>query len=125
MTTEETTKFISWDSKFELGIPVIDAQHKTLVSLCNDLYQQLIKNRQTSSSEWQVAFKFALKECANYVVTHFRDEEKLMQAANYSRYKEHKKEHDMFTKKVLDDVAHFEYNDPQFWRVVNLKRMDF
>ncbi len=106
--TEEISKFIAWNPKFELGIPVIDEQHKHLVALCNDLYQQLISNRQNISKEWQESFRSALKECANYVVTHFRDEETLMKASNYQRYKEHKNAHDIFTKKVLSSVASFE-----------------
>ena len=34
MTADFEKDFIKWEKRFELGIPVIDAQHKRLVELC-------------------------------------------------------------------------------------------
>lgn len=100
--------YIKWESKFEIGIPVIDEQHKTLVSLCDRLYQELIQNKATGSPMWDESLKAALRECVEYVQTHFKDEEKLMKVSDYPRFIEHKKMHDTFIKKILDTTGDFE-----------------
>lgn len=98
-------EYIKWDPKFELGIPVIDAQHKRLVEMCNALYLNVLQNK--NREDWKNLLAAALRECAEYVQVHFRDEEKLMVACGFSGLGEHKKRHDEFTKKVLDTVNGF------------------
>lgn len=74
--------FIKWEPKFALGITYIDEQHKHLVELCNKLYIEVMESRakydNNENSQWQSALAVTLKECVNYVATHFSDEEKLM-----------------------------------------------
>ena len=73
---------IRWDPKFTLGIPLIDEQHKHLVELCNKLYTEVMESRlkyeKDNNTQWQNALAGTLKECVNYVATHFSSEEKLM-----------------------------------------------
>ena len=57
MIFNENSDFIRWEKRFELGIPVIDAQHKRLVELCNDLYLTIVRNKyRAMQPEWQEAF---------------------------------------------------------------------
>lgn len=100
-------KFVEWDSKFEMGIEKIDSQHKKLVELCDGLYKKIMETRADSSSDWHESMKGALKECADYVLVHFRDEETLMKAAGFTALAEHKRSHEMFTKKVVETVKSF------------------
>ena len=65
--------YIKWDSKFELGIPTIDEQHKNLVQLCNNFYQEILQ--QSNKPAFECSFSNTLHECVEYVKTHFRDEE--------------------------------------------------
>ena len=103
--------FIKWDPKFALGITYIDEQHKHLVELCSKLYTQIMSNRSSfedqSDAQWKQALVVTLKECVNYVGTHFSDEEKLMKLAAYEGYVLHKQRHDEFTKKILDTARQF------------------
>lgn len=103
--------FIRWDSKFSLGIPVIDEQHKYLVELCNKLYTEIMESRtkfgDDGNAQWQTALAGTLKECVNYVATHFSSEEKLMTLVGYENFSEHKNRHDEFTKKVLEIAQGF------------------
>lgn len=99
---------IFWDPKFEIGIPVIDAQHKTLVNLCNNLYKAISATETATTVDRRQNVKLALRECADYVQKHFSDEEKLMQLCNYSDLQNHKAQHYQFTKKVLDKILNFE-----------------
>ncbi|WP_294428541.1 bacteriohemerythrin [uncultured Treponema sp.] len=89
--------FIKWDPKYKIGIPVIDAQHEHLVKLCNDFYQSLLKNNDFEN--YQSLVKQTLEKCLSYASTHFKEEERLMLAAKFEGYKQHKASHDAFTQK--------------------------
>ena len=89
--------FIRWDPKYKIGIPVIDEQHEHLVNLCNDFYQSLLKNNNLEN--YQSLVKSTLENCLSYAATHFKEEERLMIAANFEGYKQHKASHDAFTQK--------------------------
>ncbi len=94
---KESEDFIKWDPKYKIGIPVIDGQHEHLVNLCNDFYQSLLKNN--GKEDYHSLVKETLEKCLNYAATHFKEEERLMIASNFSGYKSHKASHDTFTKK--------------------------
>ena len=107
MVPEESGKtYISWDPKFELGIPVIDSQHKKLVDLCNRLYEDLMKNKDKDG--WQASLSGTLKECVEYVRTHFHDEEVIMRAAEYENFAAHKRAHEYFIHKILNTTHEFD-----------------
>lgn len=107
MTTEKSV-FIPWEKSYELGIPVIDSQHKRLVSLCNDLHEALIHGQRDDSSTVNDELARVLHECVTYIQTHFQAEEKLMIAASYENYKTHKEHHEDFVKKVLETARSVE-----------------
>ena len=107
MVSEESGKtYIAWDPKFELGIPVIDSQHKKLVDLCNRLYEDLMKNKDKDG--WQMSLSGTLKECVEYVRTHFHDEEVIMRAAEYENFASHKRAHEDFIHKILNTTHEFD-----------------
>ncbi len=97
-----SSDFIKWEKKFEIGIPVIDEQHKKLVEICNNLYLELMKNKQSGILEINSPIKKALSDTVEYVKVHFSTEEKLMQAVNYTDFAAHKKKHELFIKKIID-----------------------
>ena len=103
----EGAAFIEWNPKFETGIPTIDAQHKKLVVLCNNLRSAIMKNSSPEGLNWEGSLASALRECTDYVQTHFHDEEVLMKAAGYDGYERHKKEHEAFTRKILETAQNF------------------
>lgn len=100
-------EYIKWEKRFELGIPLIDEQHKSLVKLCNDLHSQLMQNKAMAQNDWREVFTKAVQQGAAYVQTHFRDEENLMKAAGFSDFENHKKIHDSFTKKIINIASTF------------------
>ncbi len=104
----ENTDLLVWDKKFELGIPVIDSQHEHLVELCNTLYRSIIHQQKAGAEHWQIALSEALRETAGYIVIHFRDEEKLMKAAGYENFGEHRARHQEFISKVTDTITNFD-----------------
>lgn len=108
MIFNENSDFIRWEKRFELGIPVIDAQHKRLVELCNDLYLTIVRNKyRAMQPEWQEAFSDALRATVDYVKTHFSDEEKLLAAVGYEWLEQQKAQHHGFTMKIAESLKTF------------------
>ena len=111
----DDTDLIRWDPKFALGIPYIDEPHKHLVELCNKLYTEVMESRakygNENNTKWQITLAGTLKECVNYVATHFSNEEKLMKLVGFEHFSEHKNRHDVFTKKVLETAKGFNSMD--------------
>ncbi len=64
-------KQITWDSQYEIGIDVIDNQHKVLFDLANDL-----NNAANNSASMQV-IDTLFSVITNYAFTHFETEEHL------------------------------------------------
>ena len=94
-------RFIEWDSKYDVGVEAVDKQHRHLVDLMNDLYDACIGER----LELDQKFKDVMKELVDYVMVHFKDEEKIMEAINYPKLKEHKQTHEGFIKEMLSSVS--------------------
>ncbi len=94
-------KFIEWDSKYDVGIEAVDKQHRHLVDLMNDLYDACL------GEKWELdqKFKDVMKELVDYVMVHFKDEEKIMEAIKYPNLKEHKQTHEGFIKEMLSSVS--------------------
>lgn len=108
VTMDDNKDFIKWEKKFELGIPVIDSQHRQLVNLCNDLYQAVIRNKYRATTPgWHEALSDALRETVNYINTHFSDEEKLLTAVNYDKLDQQKSQHKSFTNKISETLKTF------------------
>ena len=80
-----------WKEKYELGVPLIDEQHKELFKRVESFMQVL---RMASSWEDKVEKVNETLDFMNtYVVEHFRDEEAFHQEIGYPGEEEHKKVH--------------------------------
>jgi len=85
-----------WNDGFLVGNPEIDAQHKRLFQLADQLHDAMTagKAKETLSQ--------TLASLIGYTRVHFASEERLMQKHAYPDYAVHKAEHDKLTAKVLD-----------------------
>ncbi len=85
--------FIEWTDDLSVGVPAMDAHHKKLVDLINQLHAALREGRSRD------AVGVALEELARYVEYHFAAEEKLMREHRCSGLPEQEKAHaDLITK---------------------------
>lgn len=82
---------IVWDENWELGIKYIDDQHKHLISLVNCISKCQILD----------SYEF-LSDLIQYSSNHFNDEEDLMSSIDFPEIDDHKKEHRMFTRAMLE-----------------------
>jgi hemerythrin-like metal-binding protein len=94
-------ELIIWRDTFETGNPRIDAQHKNLVKLINNLFNTLgLKTPEKKLKE-------IIMELYNYTINHFSLEESMMREFGYSNYHAHKQEHSDFVNKLNDFKSKF------------------
>jgi len=97
-------EYIPWSKSFEVGIDMIDEQHKELLDVVNDLFSHVSGNEEKEHAY----FKSVIDKIVRYVKTHFSTEEKYMIATEFSGYAEHKKIHDTFTLTIIKTVKEYE-----------------
>lgn len=94
MATATATNLITWADRYSVGIARIDAEHRKLVDLINELYAAMVAGKEES-----VASK-VLDGLAAYTLSHFATEEGLMIRYEYPAYAPHKIEHDKLVAQV-------------------------
>ena len=89
-------KFIEWDDTLSVKIESIDEEHKELIGMINEFYENV---REQSQAELMAAL---IRRMKKYSVFHFSTEESYMRLYDFPGYEKHKKEHDAFIAKVAD-----------------------
>lgn len=69
--------FMNWETRFELGVAAMDAEHKGLIAAMNDVHDLDAKN----ASKTQV--DAAITKLAGLTKKHFADEEKHMESIGF------------------------------------------
>ncbi len=94
MATVTAPTLMTWNERYSVGIARIDAEHRKLVDLINELYAAILAGREDS-----VTGK-VLNGLAAYTLSHFATEEGLMKRYAYPGYAPHKVEHDKLVAQV-------------------------
>lgn len=95
-----------WKDKYELGVPLIDTQHKELFRRVESFMQVL-----RSEDNWEERvpqLNETLEFMKRYVVEHFRDEEEYQQSINYPGYEAHKEVHNGMVNYVQEVSKQYE-----------------
>ena len=90
-----------WRNEFSVQIGTVDAQHKMLFALADELYTAMSMGRS------KPALGQILNRLVQYTQTHFAHEERLMRMHGYPELAAHKAEHDALTRQVLEFQADF------------------
>jgi hemerythrin len=85
---------VEWAEYLSVGVAEIDDQHKLLF----DKFNALLAACDTGSSADEVNRLFSF--LGTYVVTHFSDEERLMQRLGFPDYPKHREMHQDFIRQV-------------------------
>ena len=83
-----------WSSRFETGIEIIDAQHKSLFDAVNKLADSFKAG--TSKAQVKDSLDFLVK----YTLEHFQTEERVMKEMNYPKLTSHIAEHTQLIDKA-------------------------
>jgi hemerythrin len=90
---------IVWSDDYSIGVPEIDAQHRRLVEMLNELHESMLRG------DGHEVVHEILSGLVQYTRAHFAAEERLMQSVNYPDYTAHKGEHERLTLKVVEYQA--------------------
>jgi hemerythrin-like metal-binding protein len=85
-----------WDEKYSVNVAEIDAQHKRLFEMINNLFHAL------EESKAQEQLEPILKGFIDYAGYHFATEEKYFHEFNYPQTDEHIRAHNMYTAKIQE-----------------------
>jgi len=91
-STGELDFSVEWTNEFEFGVPNIDEQHQELFQLSSELMKTIFKGRKVNEIDKAISF------LDDYIVTHFSDEEKLMNEYEYPFSHFQKWQHQKFSE---------------------------
>lgn len=118
--------YMKWTSDLDLGIEVIDNQHRRIVEYINDLYRAIERHSRDEVGE-------VLEQLVEYTMSHFAFEEDLQEQAGYPFLHAHRKVHELFSRKVADFQHRFELGEDvsrqllttlRAWLINHIKRDD-
>lgn len=92
---------MEWSEKFNLGIDVIDNQHRQIL----DYITALEKIRATGARE---QIKDVFDDLIDYTQSHFSFEENLLAQVNYQFLPSHRSIHELFVKRLNDYRQRFD-----------------
>lgn len=107
---------VAWSDDYALQLPEIDEQHMHLFRLINDVWLT-VANR--ADREKALGVISALE---NYTVTHFAAEEAFMREQQYSRYQEHRAEHERFVARIAFEKSRVNGGSPLSLQLVHFLR---
>ena len=85
---------IQWKKTYNIGIGLIDDQHKKLIEILNELYEA------HKSGTGKDLVNISLEKLVEYTYYHFDAEENMLRANNYPDLQSHIKEHNQFKEKI-------------------------
>lgn len=118
--------YMKWTNDLELGIEVIDNQHRRIVEYINDLHLAIDKQSRVEVGE-------VLEQLVEYTMSHFAFEEDLLEQSGYPFQHAHKKVHELFNRKIEDfqyrfdlgeDVSRHLLTTLRAWLINHIKRDD-
>ncbi len=105
----------SWDKSYSVNINSIDAQHKKLIDLINNLHDSM---RQGKGKE---VLGSIFNELASYTIYHFNHEEELFAKYDYAERNRHKAEHE----KLIVQINELKNNYNKGSNVLTMEVMNF
>ncbi len=90
--------YFNWERKYATGIKKIDSQHRKLVEMINNLYEELVIKGNTDYIDE------LLMDLKIYTISHFTTEEKMFTKYNYKGedFEKHIEKHEQFKNKIAE-----------------------
>lgn len=86
--------YIVWKDSFNIGVNKMDEQHQQFVSYINELYDAI----QAGNAE--IAITKTIDNVINYVHSHFKAEELLLESINYPLLESQIKQHNYYISEI-------------------------
>jgi hemerythrin len=107
--------FMPWSDNYTVNSSLIDAQHKRLFELVNELHDAMLHGHGKD------VIGQTLEATVAYARTHFGEEERLMEKIHYPDLEAHRTQHNAFIQKVYELQS--EYRSGQ--TVLSFQVMEF
>lgn len=85
-----------WQDRFNIGVEIIDNEHKKLFGILNRLFAY-----KTDESKRQWVCQEGIKYFKDHAMKHFTEEEQYMASIDYAGFETHRHLHDNFRRKTL------------------------
>jgi hemerythrin-like metal-binding protein len=93
---------MTWTEEMSVGVRALDEDHKKLIALLNELHEGILGGQQKAILEK------IIERMVEYTIYHFEREEKLFTDAGFPASVEHKREHDLLTRRARNLQSRFE-----------------
>lgn len=90
---------LTWDEQYNMGVDIIDREHKKLFGILNKLFDFGRKEEKS-----RFACQEAIKYFKDHALQHFADEEAYMESINYPGLDAHRRIHKDFRKRMLPSL---------------------
>lgn len=90
------TNQIIWQDRFNIGVEIIDNEHKKLFSILNRLF-----GYKADDAKRQWVCQEGIKYFKDHAMKHFTEEEQYMASIDYAGFETHRHLHDNFRRKTL------------------------
>jgi hemerythrin len=107
--------FLEWKDSYNIGVKEIDNQHRGLFDLISKLFTSRLYEPDGKY------FLLTLDKFVEYAQVHFATEERYMQEAQYPKFAEHQREHELFIAQASKLVQDVENKEPD----IENKTLDF
>jgi hemerythrin len=97
-------EIVKWSDVYVTGLAKVDAQHKDLIDLTNELYQACMYGDDVLG----IMFKEVMSRMVEYVRLHFTTEMGILTKIKFPNIVEHKKQHDELVKNILNAAKEYE-----------------
>jgi hemerythrin-like metal-binding protein len=87
---------VEWRDEFNVGIDEVDFEHKEMIDLINESYEEAKKEGSS------MAVMDFLGEIFEKISAHFALEEKVMRELNYDQFENHKEDHERLLDSIRD-----------------------
>ena len=91
----DEVKHIKCNNKYIVDISRLDEWHKEFIDI---IYKAIVMMEHNDNPEGE---REVLYRITNYAINHFSEEETFMIESDYTEYKSHKKEHSVFSEKMI------------------------
>ncbi|HWR39802.1 MAG TPA: bacteriohemerythrin [Patescibacteria group bacterium] len=98
--------FWKWDDSYLTNVSAMDARHRKLIDMFNELYASVIDCEDLK--EENALTRQILENLISYGKEHFAEEEELLLQYAYPELQAHKEEHERFRSHIADLVAQYE-----------------
>jgi hemerythrin-like metal-binding protein len=88
--------YVAWKDFYSVGDPFLDAQHKQVLAVINELYDAMQQHKD------RAVLKPILCRLLEYTLAHFKHEEQLMYEHGYPDFAPHKAAHDRIRQRTRD-----------------------